>query len=97
MIASDDRCADCKRLIPMTDTVFRASGGGLRCGRCDRKATLRGTCARADGCDVRRLCTTIHACAAVNHGLVLELATRVAKLAHEQPAAVVVVAKRCES
>ncbi len=97
MIAADDRCADCKRLIPMTETVFRASGGGLRCARCDRKAVLRGTCARAEGCDVRRLCTTIHACAAANHGLVLELATRVSKLAHEQPAPPALVAKRCGS
>ncbi len=74
MIAADDRCADCKRLIMLTDTVYRGAGGGLRCGRCDRRAQLEATCSRVDGCDVRNLCKTIRCCAATNPRLVLDLA-----------------------
>lgn len=93
MIADGDRCKECRELLDVTRSVFQASGGGLRCHRCERKAQLRATCCRGT-CDVRTLCTTINACAAANAGLVLELATRISRLAQEQDPPALVARRR---
>jgi hypothetical protein len=79
MIAHGNRCAECDGAIDINRGVFRAAGGkGLRCHACQLRATC---CSRLEGCDVKRLCGTMGACAAANPALVLELATRIAKLA----------------
>lgn len=93
MSAAGDRCKECGELFNLVTRVFRASGGGLRCARCERKAQIAATCCRGQ-CDVRTLCTTINACAAANPQLVLELATRITKLAHDQAPPAVVARRR---
>jgi len=91
MAPAGNNCADCGQAFDLTSTVFRASGGrGLRCGRCERKARVAATCARADGCDVRTLCQTISCCASRNPNVVLELARRIGG----EPEGTVIVARR---